>query len=92
MRRRPKISKIFRGRKIFGPKTREIAPNFVLPDDARAHRGAKMSLKSWASTDMPRGAGLREVFDAPRTENFEKFWLKLPCVSHRSGISLASAG
>ena len=69
----PKISKIFRGRTIFSPKTRAIAPKSELPDDARPCHDAKRSAMCLASIDLPRRARLRAFFGAIRTENFEKF-------------------
>ena len=69
----PTFSKNFRGRKIYGPKSREIVPKFVLPDDARPSREATRSAKSPASIAMPLRDDLRAFFDAIRTDIFEKF-------------------
>ena len=47
-----------RGHKIFGPKSREIAPKLVVPDDARPCSEANKSAKYPTSIGMPRRVGL----------------------------------
>ena len=60
--------KKFRGRKIFGPKSRAIARKTVPPDDNRTLMDANRSAMYLATIRMPRRAGLRAFFGAIRTE------------------------
>ena len=49
----------FRGRKIFGPRSLEIAPKSVPPADARPFRESNTSPKTLCSVGVPRCVGLQ---------------------------------
>ena len=70
----PKIFAIFRCRKIFHPKSCEIARKSARPDDVRPWQHSGRSSQGRLSTGTPQGAEFVAFFDAFRTErNFEIF-------------------
>ena len=68
----PKFSKIFGGFKIFGRKSREMAPKCV-PFDGMQHRQDRQRSASFVwSVYRLRRVRLRAISSGFRTENFEK--------------------
>ena len=70
---RPKISKIFRGRKILRSKSREIAPKSATLDDALPRHEPQRSPNMVLSVGTPRRVRFRAICSAFRIEIFENF-------------------
>ena len=67
----PKFSKFWRGREIFHPKSREIAPKSMPPGDAQLANDPQRSPTSVPSVGMLWRVRLRAVLSGFPTEIFE---------------------
>ena len=70
----PKILQLFRGREIFRPKSREIAPKSMPIGDAQPCREATRSQSILRSGGMLRNVRFRAICGGSRTENFAIFF------------------
>ena len=71
----PKISKFLRGREIFHPKSREIAPKSMLPGCTQLAYDPQRSPTTVRSIGMLCRVRLHAIPSRFRTETFDKFHL-----------------